>query len=149
MQIHASTPAQYLAKLPAERRAVLAKVRSVIRKRLPKGYKETTGYGMLVYVIPLSTYPVTYNGQPLMYAALAAQKNNYAIYLMAVYGDKRREAQLRDGFKAAGKKLDMGKSCIRFKRLEDLALPVIGDLIAGIPMADYIERYETIKKPKK
>ena len=149
MQIKATTPAQYLAKLPAERRAVIAKVRSVIRKRLPRGYKEMTGYGMLIYAIPLSTYPVTYNGQPLMYAALAAQKNNYAIYLMAVYGDKHREAQLRDGFKAAGKKLDMGKSCIRFKRLDDLALPVIGNLIAGIPMAAYIARYETIKKPKK
>jgi len=146
MQIKAGTPAEYLAKLPAERRAVVAKVRGVIRKRLPKGFKEMTGYGMLVYGIPLSTYPETYNDQPLMYAALAAQKNNYAIYLMAVYGDKGRETQLRDGFKAAGKKLDMGKSCIRFKRLEDLPLPVIGDLIAGISMKDFIARYESVKK---
>lgn len=146
MQIQATTAAQYLAKLPAERRAVVSKVRALIRKQLPKGYAEETGYGMLTYVVPLKRYPETYNKQPLMYVALAAQKNNYAIYLTSVYGDKKREGILREGFKAAGKKLDMGKSCIRFKRLEDIELPVIGKLIAEIPMEEFIVRHEKSRK---
>ena len=113
----ATTVAAYLAELPAERRAVIAAVRKVVRKHLPKGYVETMNWGMICYEIPLKRYPVTYNRQPLSYAALAAQKNNYALYLTGCYGASALQQKLAAAFKAAGKKLDMGKSCLRFKKL--------------------------------
>jgi hypothetical protein len=103
---------------------------------------------MLNYGIPLSRFPNTYNGQPLCYAALAAQKNYCSLYLMSVYGDKKHEAKLRDGFKAAGKKLDMGKSCVRFKSSDDLPLDVVGDLIASVPVEKWIAIYEASRKRK-
>jgi|SRR5882672_8624171 len=148
VQSAAKTVTGYLAELPGERRAVISKVRATIRRNLPKGYKEAMGWGVITYGIPLSRYPDTYNGQLLCYAGLAAQKNFYAIYLMGVYGDSKREAILRQGFKAIGKKADMGKSCIRFKKVEDLPLDVIGELIAGIPADQFIARYEKVKKKK-
>ena len=132
------TVAAYLARLPADRRAELARVRRVVRKHLPTGYKETMGWGMIMYGVPLKLYPDTYNGHPLCYAALAVQKNHSSLYLMSVYGSKALLAELKAGFKKAGKKLDMGKSCIRFKRAEDLDLETIGDLIARTPLAKYV-----------
>jgi uncharacterized protein YdhG (YjbR/CyaY superfamily) len=146
VQSAAKTVTGYLAELPAERRAVVAKVRATIRRHLPKGYKEAMGWGMITYTIPLSRYPDTYNGEPLLYVALAAQKNNYAVYLTGSYGDPKRAAKVREGFKAAGKKLDAGKSCIRFKKLEDLPLDVIGEAIASMPADEFIARYEKVKK---
>jgi hypothetical protein len=146
VQSAAQTVKGYLDELPKERRAVIAKVRDMIRRNLPAGYEEAMGYGMITYSIPLSRYPETYNGQPLMYVALAAQKNNYAVYLTGSYGDPTRAAKLKAGFKAAGKKLDAGKSCIRFKKLEDLPLDVIGEAIADIPADELIARYEKSRK---
>lgn len=146
VQSAAKTVTGYLAELPAERRAVISKVRATIRRNLPKGYTEAMGWGVITYGIPLSRYPATYNGQPLCYAGLAAQKNFYALYLMCVSGDPKREASLRQGFKAIGKKVDMGKSCIRFKKVEDLPLDVIGELIAGVPADQFIARYEKSRK---
>jgi hypothetical protein len=96
--------------------------------------------------VPLSTYPDTYNGQPLCYAALAAQKNYCALYLMNVYGDSATAKAFRDGFKRAGKKLDMGKSCVRFKTAEDLPLDVIGKTIAATPVKAFIEKHEKARK---
>lgn len=148
VQSAARTVTGYLAELPVDRRAIIAKVRGTIRRNLPRGYKEAMGWGMITYAIPLSRYPDTYNGQPLCYAALAAQKNNYAVYLTGSYGDPKRAAKLREGFKAAGKKLDAGKSCIRFKKLEDLPLDVIGEAIAGMPVDEFIARYEMSRKKK-
>ncbi len=142
----AATADDYLDELPDDRRAVVATLRKLIVKSLPKGYVETMRWGMLTYEIPLSRYPDTYNGQPLSYVALAAQKNNYSLYLMGVYGDKKLEKLLRDSFKAAGKKLDMGKSCVRFKRLDDLPLDTIGRIIAATPVNAYLERYESVKR---
>lgn len=142
VQSAVKTVPAYLAELPAERRAVIAKVRATIRRNLPKGYTEAMGWGMITYTVPLSRYPETYNGQPLCYAALAAQKNFYAVYLTSVNGNAKQEAVLRQGFKAAGKKLDAGKSCIRFKNLEDLPLDTIGKVVAGTPMKEFIARYE-------
>jgi len=133
------TVAAYLASLPADRRAEVARVRRVIRKHLPKGYKEAMGWGMIMYGVPLKVYPDTYNGHPLCYAALAAQKNYSSLYLMSVYGSKPLLAELKAGFKKAGKKLDMGKSCIHFKRADDLALDTIGKLIARLPVSKYVE----------
>ena len=142
----ATTVADYLAELPADRRKTISAVRAVVRKSLPKGYKEDVGYGMICYTVPLATYPVTYNGQPLCYAALASQKQYCAIYLMNVYGDTTTAKAFREGFKKAGKKLDMGKSCVRFKTADDLPLDVIGRTIAAMPVKAFIEMYEQSRK---
>jgi hypothetical protein len=101
---------------------------------------------MLNYGIPLTRFANTGNGQPLCYAALAAQKNYCSLYLMSVYGDKKQEARLRDGFTAAGKKLDMGKSCVRFKSADDLPLDVVGEVIAAVPVDKWIEMFEKSRK---
>ena len=142
----AKTVTEYLAELPADRRKSIAAVRAVVRKNLPKGYKESIGYGMICYTVPLSTYPETYNGQPLCYAALAAQKNKCSLYLMNVYGDGPTAKAFKEGFKKAGKKLDMGKSCVRFKTADDLPLDVIGQTIAATSMKDFIAQYERSRK---
>jgi uncharacterized protein YdhG (YjbR/CyaY superfamily) len=144
----ATTVKEYLAWLPEDRRKVISKVRSVIRKHLPKGYEEKVTYGIISYQVPLKTLPDTYNGQPLCYAALAAQKNHNALYLMCAYGDAKQRAKLEQAFKTAGKKLDMGKACVRFKSAEDLPLPAIGKLIAAVPPAKYMATYEAARKRK-
>jgi len=135
-----------LAELPPERRETLARVREVIVRNLPAGYRESMSFGMISYGIPLERYPNTYNKQPLAYAALAAQKNYNALYLMSAYQDSDAEAQLRAAFAEAGLKLDMGKSCIRFKRAEDLPLPAIGELIAATPPEAHIAAYEAARR---
>jgi hypothetical protein len=142
----ATTVEEYLEELSAERRAVVAAVREVIVRNLPKGYQESMNWGMISYEVPLERYPTTYNGQPLGYAALAAQKNNYSLYLMGVYGDPKQLAQLREAFRKAGKKLDMGKSCVRFRRLDDLPLEAIGQIIAHTPVEKLIACYEASRK---
>ncbi len=144
-----TTPAAYLASLPPERRKVIAAVRAVVKKRLPTGYVETMTWGMLSYEIPLSRYPGTYNKQPLMYLALAAQKNNYALYMTGVSGDKALMDKLAATYKAAGRKFDMGKSCLRFESLEDLPLDVIGDIVASTPVERRIEAAEAARQKKK
>lgn len=146
MRSEATTVTEYLKSLPAERRKVVSSVRDVIKANLPKGYQERMGWGMISYEVPLKTFPKTYNGHPLLFAALAAQKNNYAIYLMNAYGDPATAAKLKEAFKKSGKKLDMGKSCIRFKRLDDIPLAAIGETIASTPLKLYLERYEMIKR---
>jgi hypothetical protein len=98
--------------------------------------------------VPLATYPVTYNGQPLCYAALASQKQYCAIYLMNVYGDTTAAKAFREGRKKAGKTLDMGKSCVRFKTADDLPLDVSGETIAAMPVKAFIEMYERARKKK-
>jgi hypothetical protein len=135
----------YLNALPDDRRTVISKVRDVIRKNLPAGYAEGVGSGMLAYVIPLERYPKTYNGQPLAYVSLAAQKNYYALYLVGAYQDPKLADRLADGFRAAGKKLDMGKSCVRFKKLDDLALEVVGEVIASTPVEEFIRQHEAAR----
>lgn len=136
---------EYLDSLPEERRAVVAKVRDVILKNLPPGYAETMNWGMISYEIPLERYPDTYNGQPLAYAGLAAQKNYFALYLLGANQDPAQEALLRQGFADAGKKLDMGKSCLRFQKLEDLPLDVVGRVIASTSPEEFIERHEAAR----
>ncbi|TKR30550.1 DUF1801 domain-containing protein [Luteimonas gilva] len=136
----------YLASLPPERRAVVAKVRDLVNANLPAGYAETMAFGMIGWGVPLSRYPDTYNRQPLGYVALAAQKNGYSLYLMGVYAIAEQERRLRTAAAAAGKKLDMGKSCLRFKKPEDLPLEAIGELIADVGVDDYIAVYEASRK---
>ncbi|MEX1112639.1 MAG: DUF1801 domain-containing protein [Candidatus Andersenbacteria bacterium] len=146
VQSKAATVQEYLAELDPERRKVIETVRKVILKNLPKGYKEVMQYGMIGYVIPLETYPDTYNGQALGYVALASQKNYMSLYLMNVYGDKKAEKEFEQAFAAAGKKLDMGKSCVRFKQVEDLPLDVIGKTIARTSPKQFIVMYEASRK---
>ena len=137
-----TTAEEYIAGLPKERADQISRLREMILQRLPAGYTEEMGFGMITYVIPLETYPKTYNGHPLMYAALASQKRHMAIYLMNVYGDDETLQWFTEGFAASGKKLDMGKSCVRFKKLEDLPLELIGETIARTPASEYIACYE-------
>ena len=138
----AATVEDYLAEIPADRRAEIETVRDAINAVLPEGYREGIGYGMIGWVVPLETYPDTYNGQPLAYAGLAAQKNYNSLYLTCVYASKERTEKLRATFAAAGKKLDMGKSCIRFKKADELALDAIRDEIASASPQQFIRIYE-------
>jgi len=139
---NAATVQEYLDELPEDRRAVVSAVREVILQNLPDGYRECLSFGMIGYVLPLERYPDTYNGQPLSYVALAAQKSHYAVYLTSLYQDPEKEVRFREAFQRAGKKLDMGKSCVRFKKLQDLPLDVIGQAVAGTPPEDFIASYE-------
>jgi hypothetical protein len=136
----------YLATLPEEKRAGMRKVLQVLRKNMPKGYEEAMGYGGITFQVPLDEYPDTYNKQPLCYVALASQKNYNSLYLMSAYGHKPHLDELKQGFKASGKKLDMGKSCIRFKSAEDLDLDVIARLVKSIPPRKWIEIYEDSRR---
>jgi hypothetical protein len=138
----AATVADYLAELPADRRAEIKRVRNLINSVLPAGYREGMGYGMIGWVIPLERYPDTYNKQPLAYAALAAQKNSNSLYLNCVYASKERTERLKAAFATAGKTRDMGKSCIRFKKADDLALDAIAEEIASTTPDEYIRIYE-------
>ncbi len=142
----ASTVADYLAELPPERRAVMARVRDALNAVMPDGYREGMGYGMMGWDVPLEDYPDTYNKQPLAYAGLAAQKNSYSLYLTCVYSDPARVQRLRTAAAAMGKRLDMGKSCIRFKRAEDLPLDAICEEIASTSPTEFIRLYEDSRK---
>lgn len=141
-----ATAEAYLSGLPEERREVVAVVRQLILTNLPEGYQETVNWGMISYAIPLERYPKTYNKQPLSYIALASHKSYISLYLMSVYGDPQQEAWLAEAFAQAGKKLDMGKSCLHFRKLEDLPLDVIADVVASTPPDQYIARYEASRK---
>lgn len=145
MQSKAKTVAQYLAELPADRRAAIQAVRAVILKNLDKNYQETMQYGMIGYSVPHSLYPAGYHcdpKQPLPFAGLASQKHHLSLYILTIYNSGSEENWLRDQFAKAGKKLDMGKCCIRFKRVEDLPLDVIGEMIRRVPVKRHIEFYE-------
>ena len=139
----------YLQELPRERREALQAVRKVVLDHLPAGYVETMNWGVITYEIPLERYPDTYNKRPLMYAALASQKNHMSLYLMCVYSHKESRIRFEEKFKARGKKLNMGKSCVRFKRVEDLPLDVIGEVIAGTSVDAYIRIYQESRTKQK
>ena len=139
---NATTPAAYLKELPADRRREIARVRDMVRKHLPDGYRETMNWGMITYEVPLDRYPDTYNRQPLGYAALASQKRHMSLYLMGPYTNPAAREWLELAYAERGKKLDMGKSCLRFKRLDDLPLDVIGTLVARTPVDEFLRLYE-------
>lgn len=149
MRSAAGTVGQYLAGLPADRQHAIKTVRRVIRANLPDGYQEAMGYGMIVYQVPLATYPDTYNGQPLMYAALASQKRYMAVYLTGLYTSAARRAAFEAAYRATGKRFDAGKSCVRFRTLEDLPLELIGTTIASTPVADLVARVRRATSPRK
>lgn len=141
VQSKASTVAEYLEELPEDRRKAIEAVRKVILKNLPKGCEECMDYGVICYAIPLAKYPNTYNGHPLGVVALASQKNYMAVYV-PVYMDPKDDKWFTDAYKKTGKKLDMGKCCVRFKKLDDLALDLIGEAIAKMPVERLIQIYE-------
>jgi uncharacterized protein YdhG (YjbR/CyaY superfamily) len=139
----------YLAALPDDRRRALTAVRKVIRKNLPEGFEEGVQFGMISYHVPLSRYPDTYNGQPLMLAALASQKNYMAVYLMTVYATPERAAAFQSAYRNTGKRLDMGKSCVRFRTLEDLPLDLLATTISQVPLQDFLTHYEKARATTK
>lgn len=142
MSSKAGTVEAYLQELPDDRRAVIATVRALVNRDLPEGYVEGMNWGMISWEIPLARYPATYNKQPLGYVALAAQKNHYALYLMGAYAGSQNEKDLRQAYARAGKKLDMGKCCLRFRKLDDLLAGELGTIIASMPVDAYIAHYE-------
>jgi hypothetical protein len=136
------TPAQYVASLPADRAKMIATVRALVNKHIPRGYDECLVWGTIGWTIPLSRYPDTYNQQPITYVALSSQKNYCSLYLMGAFWSEAQLEQLKAAFQAAGKKLDMGKCCVHFKSPDDLPLEAIGKLISGISSEKWIEMYE-------
>ena len=144
-----STIEEYFSSLPEDRKKALTTVRKIILKNLPKGYKEVIKGQMVSYVIPLETYPETYNGQPLAVVSLTSQKNYMSVYMMCVYGSKEMKDWFIKEYQKTGKKLDIGKSCIRFKKAEDLALELIGEAIQKVPVKKYLEIYEQARSKTK
>jgi hypothetical protein len=136
------TPAQYIASLPADRAKTIGAVRTFVNKHIPRGYDECIVWGTIGWAIPLSRYPDTYNKQPICYVALSSQKNYCVLYLFGPFRSATQLEELKVAFKAAGKKLDMGKSCIHFKSPDDLPLEAIGKLISAISSEKWIEIYE-------
>lgn len=149
MQSTAKTVAAYLAELPEERRTVIAFLRNKILSVLPAGYEEAMNWGMITYQVPLTVYLDTYNKQPLPLVALASQKHHIAIYLTTAHGADDVESWLREQFEQAGKKLDMGKSCIRFKRVDDIALEPILEIIHKTDMESLITHARQSRSVKK
>lgn len=149
MQSDATTVAEYLAELPADRRAALEAVRQTILTNLPAGYEEAINWGMITYQVPLARYPNTYNGQPLAYAGLASQKNHMAVYLIGLYADEAARERFEAAYRATGKRYDVGKSCVRFKKLADLPLALIGESIALLSVDEFVARVEKAHPPRK
>ena len=146
MQSKANSVEQYLNELPEDRKESLSIVREAIVKNLPTGYVEVMNWGMITYEVPLETFPDTYNGNPLMYAALASQKNHMSVYLMGCYMSPEIRNKFENAYKQSGKKFDAGKSCIRFKKEEDLPLELIGKTIGSMSVEQFIEHYLLSRK---
>jgi hypothetical protein len=145
MHSDASTADEYVASLPPDRRDAIAAVREVILANLPDGYAEKMGHGMIEYVVPLEVYRDTYNGQPFAYAALASQKRYMSLYLMAIYASQAARERFESECRAAGARLDVGGSCVRFRRLADLPLDVVGRSIASVTPEQLIARAKTAR----
>ena len=145
------TPADYLNNLPEDRRKALAKLRATIRKHLPKGCKEGIQYGMIGYFVPHSISPDGYHTdpkQPLPFASIASQRNHMALHLFCLYTDEKSMSAFVEDWKASGHKLDMGKSCVRFKSIEDVPLDVVGKAIGRLSVEDFVTAYEA-SRPKR
>ncbi len=140
-----------VAALPEDRRAAIRGVRREFDRRLPKGYEEGLRYGVIAWFVPRHLYPAGYHCDPkppLPFACPASRKGHMSLSLMCVYGDERHRRRLRTQWAKTGKKLDMGKSCIRFKKLDDLPLELIGEAVARVPVAAYLKRYEAARKSR-
>lgn len=139
MHSDAATVDAYLASLPPDRRAAIEAVRAVVLTNLPKGYVEGIDYGMIGYVVPLDVYPGTYNKRPLSYIGLASQKNYMSLYLNSIYTVEGAAEDFERAYRATGKRYDVGKSCVRFRALDDLPLPLIGRTVKAMPVKRYVE----------
>jgi hypothetical protein len=148
VQSDATTVEAYLAELPDDKRAVITGVRAAILEHLPTGFVEGMQYGMISYYIPLERYPETYNDQPLTLAALASQKRYTSLYLMGIYANEDDAWWFREKWTLSGKRLDMGKSCVRFRKLDDVPLDVVGEAIARTSAEDFIADYERSRAAK-
>ncbi len=150
MRSEATTAEEYLSSLPEERKAPMNQLYTVIRKNLPKGFSEGMGYGMLGWDVPHSLYPPGYHcdpSQPLPFLGIASQKNFIAVYHMGIYSDPELLKWFVDEFpKHSKRKLDMGKSCIRFKNMNDIPYDLIGELASKMTPQDWIRRYEEVLK---
>ncbi len=150
MQSEAKTVEQYLVELPADRRVMLEDVRKMILANINEGFEEGMQYGMIGYYVPHSIFPAGYHckpSEPLPFLSLASQKNYCSLYAMSLYSDTESLTAFQSAWKATGKKLNMGKSCIRFKKLDDLALDLIADHLRGITVDAYVDSYiQAIKK---
>ncbi|MDY6893351.1 MAG: DUF1801 domain-containing protein [Chloroflexota bacterium] len=149
MRSDAATVEQYLAELPDSRRAALEVVRKQILENLPQGYEEVMNWGMITYQVPLEVYPDTYNGKPLMYAALASQKNHMAVYLIGTYMDEEARRTFEADYHATGKRYDVGRSCVRFRKLDDLPLPLIGKAVSLFGVEEFVERTKAAQSARK
>lgn len=139
MKTTAQTVEEYLAKIPTDRREALTEVRRVILENLPAGFVEVINWGMITYEVPLAVFPDTYNKKPLMYAALGNQKNHMAVYLCGVYGSEKVKTEFLEIYEKSGKKLDMGASCVRFKKLDTLCLEAVAYAVGAFAMKDFVE----------
>ena len=144
MRSVAATVDGYLDDLPEDRREAIAALRSVILEHLPDGFEEGMQYGMIGYYVPLDRFPDTYNGEPLTVAALASQKRHMSLYMMGIYGTD--DTWFRERWTATGHKLHMGKSCVTFRRLDDVPLDVVGEAIARISVDDLIAAHEQARR---
>lgn len=154
MQSKAATVDAYLAELPAERQKAISELRKVIKKNLPKGFQECMNYGMIGYVVPHSKYPAGYHCDPklpLPFMNVASQKNSITVYHMGMYGNPKLEKWFVDAYtKATGKKADKGKSCLRYKKPEDIPYKLIGELASKVTPDEWIKQYESsIKSSQK
>ena len=149
MRSEATTVEGYLAELPADRREAIEAVREVILENLPDGYVETMNWGMIAYEVPLEVYPDTYNRQPLAFAALASQKNHMAVYLTGIYISDEAREEFEAAYRATGKRFDVAKSCVRFRKLDDLPLDLIGETVASLPVDRLIARVEEAGSARK
>ena len=149
MKSDATTVEEYISELSEERREAVSTVREVVLANLPEGYEEVMDFGMIAYVVPLSVVPKTYNGHPLLYAAIASEKNYVSVHLMNIYAHQDTQRWFLESYKATGKRMNMGKSCVRFKKLEDLPLELIGEAVGKTPMEDWIGVYEASRRPRK
>ena len=146
MQSAEKTVAAYIKSLPPERAVVISEIRSLVNKHIKSGFIETMRWGMISWEISLDKYPDTYNKQPLNYIGLASQKNNYSLYLMSSYATKAEGVAFEKAYRASGKRMDIGKCCVRFKKIEDLPLPLIVRYIKRYSLREFIQVYENSRK---
>ncbi len=146
MRSEAKTVDAYISGLDESRKEEIITVRKVILDHLPDGYEEVMNWGMICYQVPLDKFTDTYNKQALMYAALASQKNYMAVYLSGIYMDRKLSDDFVKDYKATGKKMDVGKSCVRFKKIENLPLDVIGKAISAYTADEFIVKYKESRK---
>ena len=141
----AETVEDYLSGLPDDRRVAIAEVRDTIVANLPDGIVETMAWGMVAYQVPLEVFPDTYNKKPLLYAALASQKNYMAVYLHSIYMNEGQAEWFKDAYIETGKRLYMGKSCVRFKTIDQLPVDLIGQAIAKVTLDEFLGYYRAVK----